>query len=51
MAFGGWVSGLIFDYTGSYQAAFAHGLAWNFLNVAIAVWLLLRPGRQRLASA
>jgi MFS family permease len=51
MAFGGWVSGLIFDYTGSYQAAFAHGLAWNFLNVAIAVWLLLRPGKQRLATA
>jgi MFS family permease len=51
MAFGGWVSGLIFDYTGSYQAAFAHGLAWNFLNVAIVVWLMLRPGRQRLATA
>jgi MFS family permease len=51
MAFGGWVSGLIFDLTGSYQAAFAHGLMWNFLNVAIAVWLLLRPGRQRLAAA
>ncbi|HEX5691694.1 MAG TPA: MFS transporter, partial [Roseiflexaceae bacterium] len=51
MALGGWVSGLIFDLTGSYQAAFAHGLLWNFLNVAIAVWLLLRPGRRRLAVA
>jgi MFS family permease len=51
MAFGGWVSGLIFDYTGSYQAAFAHGLAWNFLNVAIVVWLILRPGKQRLVTA
>jgi len=51
MAFGGWVSGLIFDLTGSYQAAFAHGLLWNFLNVAIVVWLLLRPGRQRLVTA
>ncbi|HEX5779867.1 MAG TPA: MFS transporter [Xanthobacteraceae bacterium] len=51
MAFGGWVSGLIFDLTGSYQAAFAHGLLWNFLNVAIAVWLLLRPGRLRFATA
>jgi MFS family permease len=51
MAFGGWVSGLIFDLTGSYQAAFAHGLLWNFLNVAIATWLLLRPGRRRLAAA
>jgi MFS family permease len=48
MAFGGWVSGLIFDLTGSYQAAFAHGLLWNFLNVGIATWLLLRPGRRQL---
>jgi MFS family permease len=51
MALGGWVSGLIFDLTGAYQAAFAHGLLWNFLNVAIVTWLLLRPGRMRLASA
>ena len=51
MAFGGWVSGLIFDLTGSYQVAFAHGLVWNLLNVAIATWLLLRPGRRRLVAA
>lgn len=50
MAFGGWVSGLIFDLTGSYEAAFAHGLVWNFVNVSIAAWLLLRPGR-RTATA
>jgi hypothetical protein len=50
MAFGGWMSGLIFDLTGSYHAAFVHGLAWNFVNAAIALWLLLRPGR-RLATA
>ena len=46
MAFGGWVSGLIFDLTGSYQAAFAHGLVWNLLNVAIASWLLVRSNRR-----
>ncbi len=48
MAFGGWVSGAIFDYTGSYHAAFANGLAWNLINVAIAAWLLLasRPKKQ-----
>lgn len=48
MAFGGWVSGAIFDYTGSYHAAFANGLAWNLLNVAIVAWLLLasRPKKQ-----
>ena len=45
MAFGGWLSGLIFDLTGSYQAAFVNGLAWNLLNVSIMLWLLLRPRR------
>ena len=33
MAFGGWMSGLIFDLTGSYRAAFAHGILWNMLNL------------------
>jgi MFS family permease len=42
MALGGWMSGKIFDVTGSYQAAFLNGLAWNLLNVSIATWLLLR---------
>jgi MFS family permease len=50
MALGGWMSGAIFDYAGSYRAAFANGLAWNLLNVTIATWLLLRAGR-RLAFA
>jgi MFS family permease len=45
MAFGGWVSGLVFDLTGSYQEAFAIGIAWNFLNIAIVVWLLRRRER------
>ena len=42
MALGGWMSGEIFDLTGSYQAAFLNGLAWNLVNVSIATWLLLR---------
>ena len=50
MSFGGWVSGVIFDATGSYAAAFANGLAWNGLNIAIVLGLLLR-GRSRLALA
>lgn len=50
MSFGGWVSGVIFDATGSYAAAFLNGLAWNALNVAIMAMLLLRA-RQRLALA
>jgi MFS family permease len=46
MSFGGWVSGVIFDATGSYAAAFLNGLAWNALNVAIVVGLLIRAGRR-----
>ena len=42
MALGGWMSGAIFDLTGSYAAAFLNGVAWNALNLAIAVFLLSR---------
>jgi MFS family permease len=42
MSFGGWISGVIFDMTGSYKSAFLNGLAWNTLNVAIVLLLLLR---------
>jgi MFS family permease len=50
MSFGGWISGAIFDATGSYSAAFTNGLAWNALNVTIMLLLLMRA-RQRLAMA
>jgi MFS family permease len=50
MSFGGWISGFIFDATGSYAAAFLNGLGWNALNITIMVALLLRA-RQRLAMA
>ena len=43
MALGGWLSGAIFDLTGSYHAAFLNGIAWNVLNISIAVALLRRP--------
>lgn len=42
MALGGWMSGKIFDLTGSYQAAFVNGLIWNLLNLSIAYYLLRR---------
>jgi MFS family permease len=46
MALGGWLAGEIHDLTGSYRAAFVNGVAWNLLNLAIALWLLL-AGRRR----
>jgi MFS family permease len=45
MALGGWISGAIFDMTGSYRAAFVNGIAWNLLNLTIAFWLLRRSLR------
>jgi len=52
MALGGWMSGKVFDLTGSYHAAFLNGLAWNLLNLSIAFFLLRRVrGQRRLATA
>ena len=45
MALGGWMSGKIFDLTGSYQAAVMNGILWNLLNLSIATWLFLRVRR------
>ena len=51
MAIGGWMSGAIFDATGSYQAAIVNGIAWNMVNLVIATWLALRVRKQRPAYA
>ncbi|MDA0997258.1 MAG: MFS transporter [Proteobacteria bacterium] len=51
MAIGGWMSGEIYDLTGSYQAAFLNGIAFNLLNMAIAIWLLIGRMRPRLQAA
>ena len=45
MALGGWMSGKVFDLTGSYHAAFLNGVAWNLLNLSIVVLLLRRTMR------
>jgi MFS family permease len=50
MAFGGYISGAIFDYFASYRVAFLNGLAWNLVNVVLVCWLMLRA-RPRLAAA
>jgi MFS family permease len=52
MALGGWMSGKVFDLTGSYHAAFLNGIAWNLLNLSIAFFLLRGArGQRRLAQA
>ncbi|MEO7007661.1 MAG: MFS transporter, partial [Caldimonas sp.] len=57
MALGGWMSGKVFDLTGSYHAAFVNGMLWNLLNLTIVLVLLRRvrprrpqPPRGSLAS-
>jgi MFS family permease len=51
MAFGGWLSGWIYDLTGSYQAAFINGIAWNIANAAIIVTVLLKTKKHSAEPA
>lgn len=51
MALGGWLSGQIHDWTGSYAAAFLNGIAWNLLNIAILLMILSRAQGGRLRAA
>ena len=50
MALGGWMSGKVFDLTGSYHAAFLNGIGWNLLNLVIAVTLLMRLRKKKSES-
>lgn len=50
MALGGWLSGVIYDVSGSYTLAFVNGIVWNGLNIAIILWLISRS-RPRLPKA
>jgi MFS family permease len=51
MALGGWLSGEIYDLTGSYAAAFLNGIGWNLLNLGIALWLLMDRHKSRESRA
>ena len=42
MAFGGWLAGVLFDFTGTYVTAFAVALVFNVVNFLIASLFLLR---------
>ena len=52
MALGGWLSGLIYDLSGSYRWAFLNGIAFNALNVGIMLYILTRarPRSEGLAQ-
>lgn len=51
MALGGWMSGWIYDVTGSYRMAFLNGIAWNILNIGIVMLILMRTrGRSALPA-
>jgi cyanate permease len=49
MGIGGWLAGLLYDLTGSYDAAFLNAIGVNLLNTWIAVNLLRRARRLALA--
>ncbi|WP_323034744.1 MFS transporter [Pararhodobacter sp.] len=53
MALGGWMSGWIYDVTGSYELAFLNGIVWNAANIAILLVILLsgRPKRKSRGAA
>ncbi len=51
MALGGWMSGKVFDLTGSYEAAFINGVLWNLVNLSVVLFLLRRTLRAQRAAA
>jgi len=51
MAGGGYLGGVIFDFSGTYQAAFMVGLAFNILNLILVAPLFGRERRADLARA
>lgn len=51
MAFGGYISGVIFDLTGSYRFAFLNGVAWNGINLLVVGWLFWKRQKTQTRAA
>jgi len=51
MAFGGYISGVIYDVTQSYRLAFLNGVIWNLANLAIVAWLFMKRRKAEAAFA
>lgn len=52
MAIGGWMSGFIYDLTGSYAAAFINGIGWNVVNIGAMLLVLYKTrGPKRAVAA
>ena len=51
MALGGWLGGVIFDFTGHYQYAFTTGVVFNLMNLSIICFLLWLAGARPMATA
>ena len=47
MALGGWMSGWIYDVSGSYEMAFLNGITWNLINIGLVLILFFRKRAQR----
>ena len=45
MALGGWMAGALYDLSGSYTLSFINAIAFNVMNLVIAVYLLRRDKR------
>ena len=51
MAFGGWVSGFIFDLSGSYSLAFLNGIIWNVINILLIIYLMFKGKSNKIMVA
>ena len=51
MALGGWMSGWLYDQSGSYALAIWNGIGWNLITIVITLLILVRIGTPRTAVA